>query len=73
MREGPSKIGLSPPHPGAFMRDEILDELHLKVGDAAEALGVRRATLSDLLKGNSALSSPNRSGRSRHGMPARYR
>jgi plasmid maintenance system antidote protein VapI len=55
------------------MRDEILDELHLTVGDAAEALGVRRATLSDLLKGNSALSSPNRSGRSRHGMPARYR
>jgi plasmid maintenance system antidote protein VapI len=38
------------------MRDEILDELHLMVGDAAEALGVRRATLSDLLKGNQALS-----------------
>jgi antitoxin HigA-1 len=49
----PSKIGMTPPHPGAFIRDEILDELGLSVGAAAEALGVRRATLSDLINGES--------------------
>ena len=44
MSEKPSKICLTPPHLGAFIRDEILDELHLNVSEAAEALGVRRAT-----------------------------
>ena len=43
MNEIPSKIALAPPHPGEFIRDEILDELHLNVTEAAEALGVRRA------------------------------
>jgi addiction module HigA family antidote len=52
----PSKIGMAPPHPRAFIRDEILDELGLSVSAAAKALGVRRATLSDLLNGNAALS-----------------
>ena len=56
MRATPSKIGMTPPHPGAFIRDEILDELDLSVSAAAEALGVRRATLSDLINGNAALS-----------------
>jgi addiction module HigA family antidote len=56
MSEIPSKITIAPPHPGEFIRDEILDELHLNVTEAAEALGVRRATLSDLVNGNAALS-----------------
>lgn len=56
MSETPSKIALAPPHPGEFIRDEILDELHLNVTEAADALGVRRATLSDLVNGNAALS-----------------
>jgi addiction module HigA family antidote len=47
---------MKPPHPGAFIRDEILDELGLTVGRAAEILGVRRATLSDLLNEKAALS-----------------
>jgi addiction module HigA family antidote len=50
------KIGMSPPHPGGFFRDEILDELGLSVAKAAEILGVRRATLSDLINGNASLS-----------------
>jgi antitoxin HigA-1 len=50
------KIGMAPPHPGAFIREEILDELHLSISDAADALGVRRATLSDLVNGSAALS-----------------
>jgi addiction module HigA family antidote len=56
MSTEPIKIGMSPPHPGEFIRDEILDELGLSVSEAAKALGVRRATLSDLLNGKSDLS-----------------
>jgi addiction module HigA family antidote len=47
---------MAPPHPGVFVREEILDELGLSVSDAARVLDVRRATLSDLVNGNAALS-----------------
>src|SRR5580704_8511830 len=56
MSRAPTRIGLAPPHPGAFVREEILDELDLSISEAAKALDVRRATLSDLLNGNAALS-----------------
>lgn len=46
----------NPPHPGAFIRDEILDSLGLSITKAAEILGVRRATLSDVLNGKAELS-----------------
>jgi addiction module HigA family antidote len=54
--EKPSKIGMKPPHPGNFVRTEILDALHLSVARAAEILGVRRATLSGLLHGKTSPS-----------------
>jgi addiction module HigA family antidote len=54
--ERPSKIGMKPPHPGDFIRTEILDALHLSIARAAEILGVRRATLSDLIHGKTSLS-----------------
>ena len=50
------KIGMKPSHPGRFVRTEILDELGLSVARAAEVLGVRRATLSDLVNEKAALS-----------------
>ena len=50
MTDEPVKIGMKPPHPGSFVREEILDELGLSVTQAAEILGVRRATLSDLVR-----------------------
>jgi len=50
------KVGMSPPHPGSFVRTEILEELDLSVSRAAAILGVRRATLSDLLNGKASLS-----------------
>ena len=56
MSTAPSKIGMTPPHPGEFIRDEILSELNLSVSKAADVLGVRRATLSDLVNGNATLS-----------------
>ena len=48
MSEAPARIGMRPPHPGSFIREEILDELGLSIPRAAEILGVRRATLSRL-------------------------
>jgi antitoxin HigA-1 len=56
MSRAPARIAMSPPHPGAFIREEILDELGLSVSEAAKVLDVRRATLSDLINGNAALS-----------------
>ena len=56
MSRAPAKIGMAPPHPGTFIREEILNELDLTVSEAAKVLRVRRATLSDLIHGNAALS-----------------
>ena len=39
-----------------FIREEILDELGSSVSETAKALDLRRATLSDLINGNAALS-----------------
>ena len=50
------KVNMTPSHPGDFIRTEVIEELGLNVTKAAEILGVRRATLSDLLNGNAALS-----------------
>lgn len=46
----------NPPHPGDLVRTEIIDALGLSVSKAAEVLKVRRATLSDLLRGKAALT-----------------
>ena len=56
MDEEPIRVGMTPPHPGSFIRMEILDELGLPVARAAETLGVRRATLSNLLNEKARLS-----------------
>jgi len=46
-----------PPHPGEFIRTEIIEPLNLSITHAADVLKVRRATLSYLLNGNAALTS----------------
>ena len=56
MVAGGIKVGMTPSHPGEYIRTEIIEELELNVAKAAGILGVRRATLSDLLNGNAALS-----------------
>ena len=47
---------LNPPHPGEFIKTEIIDPLGLSVTAAAEVLGVSRPTLSTLLNGKADLS-----------------
>jgi addiction module HigA family antidote len=46
----------SPPHLGGFIRREILEPLNLSVTEAAEALGVTRQALSNLLNEKTSLS-----------------
>jgi antitoxin HigA-1 len=46
----------NPPHPGDLIKTEIIEALGLNISRAAEILRVRRATLSDLLHGKSALT-----------------
>ena len=46
----------NPPHPGAFIKTEIVEAYGLSVTAAAEALGVSRPTLSSLLNGKAGLS-----------------
>ena len=55
MSEEQVTIGMTPPHPGAFIRAEILEELGLSISRAAVILGVRRATLSRLVNGRTRL------------------
>ncbi len=56
MKKKGLKIGMKPSHPGAFIKTEVIDELGLSVTKAAEVLGVRRATLSELVNEKVALS-----------------
>ena len=46
----------NPPHPGDFIRTEIVAPAGLSVTAAAVALGVSRPALSSLLNGNASLS-----------------
>lgn len=46
----------NPPHIGRVIWNGILEPLSLSVTKAAEALGVRRATLSDLINGKATLT-----------------
>ena len=46
----------NPPHPGDFVRTEIIAPTGLSVTAAAAALGVSRPTLSSLLNGKAGLS-----------------
>jgi len=46
----------NPPHPGEMIREICLEPLELTVTKAAEALGVTRKALSELLNGKSGVS-----------------
>ena len=46
----------NPPHPGEIIREEVIRALGLSLTRAAKILRVRRATLSDVTNGKSAVS-----------------
>jgi addiction module HigA family antidote len=46
----------TPPHPGGFVKSEIIEPLSLSVTDAARALGVTRPALSAFLNERAHLS-----------------
>jgi antitoxin HigA-1 len=46
----------NPPHPGDLIKSEIFEALGLSISKAAGILGVRRATLSDLVNCKSSLT-----------------
>jgi antitoxin HigA-1 len=48
----------NPVHPGAIIREDVLGELGLGVGEAATRLGVSRVTLSRVLHEHAGIS-PN--------------
>lgn len=48
----------NPIHPGEIIREDVLAELGLSVGEAAARLGVSRVTLSRVLHGHARVS-PN--------------
>ncbi|MEQ1706668.1 MAG: HigA family addiction module antitoxin [Rickettsiales bacterium] len=47
----------NPVHPGEIIKEDIIEALGLTITKAAEILGVRRATLSDVTRCKSSISS----------------
>jgi addiction module HigA family antidote len=52
-REG---SGIAPPHPGEYLREDILPALGMTIKELAEHLGVTRTTLSELVHEKRAVS-----------------
>jgi addiction module HigA family antidote len=48
--------GLSPVHPGEFLRDVVLPDVKMSKKDVAEALGISRALLYTILEGKSPVT-----------------
>ena len=46
----------NPPHPGETLREDVLPSLGMSVTNAADAIGVSRATLSRVLNARAAIS-----------------
>ena len=46
----------NPPHPGQSVRYDCIEPLGLTITEAAEALGVRRQTLNNLVNSKSGIS-----------------
>lgn len=49
-------VKMAPPHPGDFIRTEVVEDLGLNISRAARILGVGRKRLSNLLNGDAPLS-----------------
>jgi antitoxin HigA-1 len=49
-------LGFPPPHPGAYLRQDILPALDMTITDLADHLQVSRPTLSDLVNEKKSVS-----------------
>ena len=58
MERDAERLGFPPPHPGEYLREDLLPALNMTVTDVAFHLGVSRATLSDLIHCNRSVSIP---------------
>jgi addiction module HigA family antidote len=47
---------LKPPHPGEGLREDVLVPLGLTITETAEALGISRKTLSEIVNGRSPIT-----------------
>ncbi len=56
MPNSPISVAMTPPHPGDFVRTEVLDELGSRLSDGTRILGAREASLSATVNGDAALS-----------------
>jgi addiction module HigA family antidote len=50
------KLGFPPPHPGAYLREDILPALNMTITELADRLKVARPTLSDLVHERKSVS-----------------
>jgi addiction module HigA family antidote len=58
LREVNTMVMKNPVHPGEILRQDVLADLGLSVGEAASRLGISRVTLSRVLHGHARIS-PN--------------
>lgn len=56
MEEASEMAMKHPVHPGEILREDVLADLGISVGDAAARLGVSRVTLSRVLHGHARIS-----------------
>jgi len=50
------RLGFAPPHPGSYIREDILPALGMTVTELAAHLGVTRPALSDLIHEKKSVS-----------------
>jgi addiction module HigA family antidote len=50
------ELAFKPPHPGEYLREDILPALHMNASAFAQHLGVHKQTISSLLNEKSAVS-----------------
>ena len=50
------EMKLEPPHPGEFIREDILPDLNMTIKNLAEHLGVSRVALSEVINERRAVS-----------------
>ena len=56
MGDNANRLGFKPPHPGEYIREDILPELGMSVTELADHLGVSRNAASRLINEKSAVS-----------------